>query len=462
MTYDYLKLDYNSDTPLYQQLYLTIKSAIEKGHLKKGDKLPSIRKLAEDLKLSCTTIETSYQQLCVEGYLVSKPKRGYFVLPNVEDDTKPQKPPKFEIKAKVNNKILYNFGSDCVDSENIDIKVWRRHIRDILNRQEIIASYGKHQGEPELRKALSEYSYGVRGVVASPEQIVIGAGTQPLLSILCGLLNSDFNYAAMEMPGFLQAEQVFSDCKIKVLHLPYDECGIRMDALKESETKLLFISPSNRIQTGLSVPMNRRFELIKWAEENNSIIIEDDYNGELRYKARPIPAMQSMGSEHIVYIGSFSKLLLPSVRVGYMVLPPKLLGKYLKHAKHYNQTASKIEQLALSDYIKSGQLERQLRRLRKLYSAKSSLLIQSLKDAFGKNIEILLEETLLSVILTVKTNYSSSQICDMAEKNGVKIMPVKNSDNIDGTAKVMLGFAGIPVCDIKPAVERLKKAWYFG
>ena len=462
MTYDYLKLDYNSDTPLYQQLYLTIKSAIEKGHLKKGDKLPSIRKLAEDLKLSCTTIETAYQQLCVEGYLISKPKRGYFVLPNVEDDTKPQKPPKFEIKAKVNNKILYNFGSDCVDSENIDIKVWRRHIRDILNRQEIIASYGKHQGEPELRKALSEYSYGVRGVVASPEQIVIGAGTQPLLSILCGLLNSDFNYAAMEMPGFLQAEQVFSDCKIKVLHLPYDECGIRMDALKESETKLLFISPSNRIQTGLSVPMNRRFELIKWAEENNSIIIEDDYNGELRYKARPIPAMQSMGSEHIVYIGSFSKLLLPSVRVGYMVLPPKLLGKYLKHAKHYNQTASKIEQLALSDYIKSGQLERQLRRLRKLYSAKSSLLIQSLKDAFGKNIEILLEETLLSVILTVKTNYSSSQICDMAEKNGVKIMPVKNSDNIDGTAKVMLGFAGIPVCDIKPAVERLKKAWYFG
>jgi len=145
-----------------------------------------------------------------------------------------------------------------------------------------------------------------------------------------------------------------------------------------------------------------------------------------------------------------------------MVLPPKLLGKYLKHAKHYNQTASKIEQLALSDYIKSGQLERQLRRLRKLYSAKSSLLIQSLKDTFGKNIEILLEETLLSVILTVKTNYSSSQICDMAEKNGVKIMPVKNSDNIDGTAKVMLGFAGIPVCDIKPAVERLKKAWYFG
>lgn len=462
MTYDYLKLDYNSDTPLYQQLYLTIKSAIEKGHLKKGDKLPSIRKLAEDLKLSCTTIETAYQQLCVEGYLISKPKRGYFVLPNVEDDTKPQKPPKFEIKAKVNTKILYNFGSDCVDSENIDIKVWRRHIRDILNRQEIIASYGEHQGEPELRKALSEYSYGVRGVVASPEQIVIGAGTQPLLSILCGLLNSDFNYAAMEMPGFLQAEQVFSDCKIKVLHLPYDECGIRMDALKESETKLLFISPSNRIQTGLSVPMNRRFELIKWAEENNSIIIEDDYNGELRYKARPIPAMQSMGSEHIVYIGSFSKLLLPSVRVGYMVLPPKLLGKYLKHAKHYNQTASKIEQLALSDYIKSGQLERQLRRLRKLYSAKSSLLIQSLKDTFGKNIEILLEETLLSVILTVKTNYSSSQICDMAEKNGVKIMPVKNSDNIDGTAKVMLGFAGIPVCDIKPAVERLKKAWYFG
>lgn len=455
MTYDYLILDASSGTPLYQQLYLTIRSAIEAGHLVKGERLPSIRKLAEDLKLSCTTVENAYQQLCVEGYIQSRPQRGYFVLTAAHDDAGRQKPRRVGTLPPSRPAIRYNFGSDCVDSDNIDIKIWRRHIRDVLNRQEVIAGYGEHQGERALREALSAYSYSVRGVVASPEQIVIGAGTQPLLTILCGLLNGHDKRVAMEEPGFLQAEQVFSDCGLSVLHLPADESGIRMDALTESGAKLLFISPSNRIQTGASLPMGRRFELLNWAQEAGAIIIEDDYNGELRYNARPIPAMQSMaGGENIVYIGSFSKLLLPSVRVGYMVLPENLLERYRARANRYNQTASKIEQLALSNYVKSGQLERHLRRLRKLYAAKSAALIKALKNAFGDTMEILLEETLLYLILDVKTGRPSQELCSLAAEKGVRTMPPQ-----EGTSKVMLGFAGIPLREIGAAVECLKSAW---
>nr|WP_319487647.1 PLP-dependent aminotransferase family protein [uncultured Caproiciproducens sp.] len=458
MTYDYLILDESCGTPLYQQLYLTIKSAIEAGHLSKGERLPSIRKLAEDLKLSCTTVENAYQQLCVEGYIQSRPQRGYFVLTAAHDDTGRQKPRRIGAQAPNVSQIRYNFGSDCVDSDNIDIKVWRRHIRDVLNRQEVIAGYGEHQGELSLREALSAYSYSVRGVVASPEQIVIGAGTQPLLSILCGLLNSHDKCVAMEEPGFLQAEQVFADCGLSVVHLPADESGICMDALKGCGAKLLFISPSNRIQTGASLPMSRRFELLNWAKESGGIIIEDDYNGELRYNARPIPAMQSMGTgEHIVYIGSFSKLLLPSVRVGYMALPENLLEQYRARSNRYNQTASKIEQLALSSYVRNGQLERHLRRLRKLYAAKSTALIKALKNAFGDKIEILLEETLLCLILTVKTGKSSRELCALAAEKGVRTMP----PNENGTSKVMLGFAGIPIKEIGAAVDCLKSAWLF-
>ncbi|MCY1714132.1 PLP-dependent aminotransferase family protein [Caproiciproducens galactitolivorans] len=457
MTYDFLLLDNHSDTPLYQQLYLTIQSAIKAGHLKKGDRLPSIRKLAEDLKLSCTTVETAYQQLSVEGYIQSRPQRGYFVLTSARDEAAGRKPVQISPHPSSRIEIRYNFGSDSVDSENIDIKVWRRHIREVLNRQEVIAAYGEHQGERALREALSAYSYGVRGVVAAPEQIVIGAGTQPLLSILCGLLSDTDRRVAMEEPGFLQAEQIFSDCGLTVLHLPCDENGIRMDALKESGVRLLFVSPSNRIQTGMSLPMSRRYELLSWAQETGAILIEDDYNGELRYNARPIPAMQGMGGEQIVYIGSFSKLLLPSVRIGYMALPPKLLERYRARANRYNQTASKIEQLALSSYVKSGQMERQLRRLRKLYAAKSTRLIKALKNAFGSRMEILLEETLLSVILTVKSENTAEELCDLAAKQGVAIRPVKDSN----PPKVMLGFAGIPLSDIESAVGCLKSAWKF-
>lgn len=455
MTYDYILLDANSGIPVYQQLYLAIKNAIEAGHLAKGDKLPSIRKLSGDLSLSCTTVESAYQQLCVEGYLDARPQRGYFVLAEFRKGFEGKKQPQINAVPRNETKIRYDFGTDSVDSANIDLKIWRRHIRDALNRQEVLASYGDPQGEPELRKALASYSYGVRGVVAAPEQIVIGAGTQPLLSILCGLLSGPKRTVAMEEPGFLQAEQVFTDCSIKVVHLPADQSGVCMDALRDSGSKIVFVSPSNHVHTGAGMPMNRRVEILDWAREAEGLIIEDDYNGELRYSARPIPAMQGMDENgNVVYLGSFSKLLLPSVRIAYMVLPPRLAEQYLPRAKRYNQTASKIEQLALSHYVKEGQLERQLRRLRKLYALKSSMLIHALKREFGSTAIPVLQETLLCLTVTLKTEAQSEHICALAAQNGVRVMPVKN----DGSCKILLGFAGIPVQDIEAAVHSLKQA----
>ena len=456
MTYDYIILDFDSHVPLYQQLYLAVKSAIEAGHLEKGDKLPSIRKLSDDLNLSCTTVQTAYQQLCVEGYLAARPQRGFFVLTALKSGPERHRPPQTNRSSTDGPSIRYNFGSNCVDSESVDIKIWKRHIRDVLNRQDVIASYGEPQGELELREALSAYSYGVRGVAAAPEQIVIGAGTQPLLSVLCGLLNSADCQVAMEEPGFLQAEQIFEDCKMDVLRLPVDESGINMKALRACGAKIVFISPSNRVQTGASIPMNRRFELLEWARKNGGILIEDDYNGELRYNARPIPAMQGMdGGQNVVYLGSFSKLLLPSVRIGYMVLPHFLLERYRTRSNRYNQTASKIEQLALSRYIREGQLERQLRRLRKLYAAKSSALMEALKKAFGKTVTTVLQETPLCLILTVKTKKTCQELCEMAAQQGVRIVSAGGGND----PTVILSFAGIPQEEISDAVECLKDAW---
>ncbi|QNK40372.1 MocR-like pyridoxine biosynthesis transcription factor PdxR [Caproicibacter fermentans] len=453
MTYDFLQLNGESSVPLYQQLYSAICRAVESGHLKAGERLPSIRALAEGLNVSCTTVESAYQQLCVEGYIRARPQRGYFVLDARRPEPVRAVPPSPAPRPAA-PQAVYNFGSDCVDSENMDLKLWRRQIRDVLNRQELIASYGDHQGEYALREALSSYSYGARGVLASPDQIVIGAGTQPLLSILCGLLNGGETTVAMEEPGFRQAEQIFSDCGFSVLKLPGDEDGPRMDTLAASGAKLLFVSPSNRVRTGTSLPISRRMELLRWAWENGGIIIEDDHNGELRYRARPIPALQGMGAgRSVVYIGSFSKLLLPSVRIGYMALTPDLLERYRRRAGNYNQTASKIEQLALANYMKSGQMERHLRRLRKLYGSKCDLLSHELKSAFGSRVEILLQETPLSMILTVHANADAETLRDLALRQGVRI------GTTSGGEKVLLGFAGIPSEQIKNAVQCLKTAW---
>ena len=452
MTYDFLQFVRDSKVPLYRQLYLSIRGAVESGHLKKGARLPSVRRLAGDLHMSCTTVESAYQQLCVEGYIHSVPQRGYFVLEAKRDGPERKKaPPAYRRPASP--AVRYNFGSDCVDIGNTDIKIWRRNVRSALNRQNVLASYGGHQGEAELREALSAYSYGARGVTAAPEQIVIGAGTQPLLSILCGLIEPERHSVALEKPGFPQAEQVFSDCGISVLKLPGDRDGIRMDSLEKSGTRLAYVSPSNRPCTGSAIPMSRRLELLKWAKHTGGFLIEDDYNGELRYRARPVPAMQGItGGESVVYLGSFSKLLLPSVRIGYMVLPPELLKKYLARMANYNQTASKVEQLALAEYIRSGQMERHLRRLRKLYGEKSETLIRALKNAFGGRVKILLQETPLTLILTVHTTADAETLCRLALKKSVRVQSTE-----DG--RVRLGFAGIPLGNIEAAVEALKDAW---
>lgn len=450
MLYDYLLLDHKSKEPLYAQLYGKIKAAVEKGHLAAGEKLPSIRHLSESLRVSRTTVETAYQQLCVEGYIQSSPQRGYFVQEAVH--TSGHKPGVIpQITDEPGPKVRYNFGSDWVDSAHTDSKLWKKHVRQVLNRQEAIASYGEHQGETALREALAAYSHSARGVAASPGQIVIGAGTQPLLYLLCGLLKPEERRAAMEAPGFQQAEQVFADCSIPVRFLPQDQDGVTIRELEASMAKVLLVSPSNRLQI---IPMARRVQLLQWAERTGGILVEDDYNGELRYRARPVPAMQGMASERVVYLGSFSKLLLPSVRIGYMVLPEPLLKRYRKRAARYNQTASKIEQLALADYIREGRLEKQLRRLRKLYAVKSTRLTETLRQMFGPLIDLSPQETSLRLLVTVKNGMDSRELVQRARTYGVRLQEARNREGC-----VVLGFAGIPVEEMAPAVARLKEAW---
>ena len=456
MLLDYLNLNESSEEPLYQQLYRFFCDAISNGQIAAGEHLPSIRRLAEDLNVSRTTVETAYQQLCVEGYMESRPQRGYYAL---QLTMAPQKSVLAHTRqaAPPVPKLRYRFSTDSIDRRAFRVELWQKYIREVLSHQEIITAYGNHQGEPELRTALTEYSHSVRGVTSSPEQIVVGAGTQPLLFMLSGMLRRNDRMIGMESPGFAQAEQVFGDCGLEICRLPGDESGIRLDALEESGVRIIYVNPTNRLGSGSPIPMTRRAELIDWANRRGALIIEDDYNGELRYSARPIPAMQSIGNgENVVYLGTFSKVLLPSVRMGYMVLPPSLAAIYHERSAAYNQTASRIEQLALARMIQEGELEKQLRRLRKLYSAKGSLLVSCLQKEFGSKIQITMQETALRIVLCPGAAISAAQLCSLAAQENVLVIPF---DEKDGLGRVMLGFSGIAQEEIPEAVHHLRLAW---
>lgn len=455
MTYDIIDLDRSSDVPMYQQLYKCIGKAIENGYLPKGTRLPSIRRLSSDLSVSRTTVEAAYDQLLVEGYIASRPQSGYFIqTPPVPFSERSGKREVLQGKGK-DIPVRFDLSSSTIDSESADIRLWRSYIKDVLSGYEALVSYGEPQGEYELRRELALYAYSVRGVECSPENIVIGAGTQQLLYILCRLLHNYGETAAIEQDGFFKAEQVFSDCGYNINHVSGDNEGIQVNDLYNSKARILFVNPSESPVTGQPMRMSRRYELIEYAQHCNGFVIEDDYNGELRFSSRPIPAMQGIDPNRVIYLGSFSKLLLPSVRVGYAVLPDSLTPEYKKIADVYNQTASKVEQLALSKYIHDGKLDKRLRRLRKVYNEKSVLLTEALNRFFGDDIQITMFEN--SLCINADLPSCSGGLVSAAADRGLRITLLSDDNE---KLRLRLGFAGIPMGDIVPAAELLAEIYY--
>ena len=452
MIYEPICLDLHAAVPMYRQLYDSLRSAICGGGLGVGEKLPSIRRMAEELGVSRTTVEQAYQQLCVEGYLVSRPQSGYFVeadLPDAPAAPLRQPSPNPDSAAAVR----YDFGSRYVESRRADIELWRKYVRAVLSREDIVSSYGHFQGEAALREQLVRYSMQLRGVNASADRIVVGAGVQPLLSLLCGLLGERAGRVGIEYPCFPQAERVFRDFRLNTVPLRHDRYGVTAGELVAERIDVLYLNPANTESMGRPMPVSRRAELMKWAEQTGGLIIEDDYNGALRFKSRPVPAMQGMGNgERVVYLGSFSKLLMPSVRISYMVLPSELAALYRERGHHYNQTSSKIEQLALADYLRDGHIEKRLRRLRKTYAEKSEYLMNCLADTFGGAAQVTLAETALCVDVTFPSEESGTAIAEKALEAGVRVIPM---DSPAGSARLRLSFAGIAMEDMAEGIARI-------
>lgn len=443
MLLDFVNLK-NGSGAMYLRLYSQINAAVQDGSVKKGERLPSIREAAAQLNISRTTVENAYIRLCIEGVAESSPQRGYFICGRAKQTKKSEKAPKSE------NKILYDFSGRSIDSAAADISFWKKTVREVLRNTDELISYGDPQGESGLRLALASYSYKARGVRTSPENIVIGAGIGPLLNILCGLIGTD-NTVGLENGGFEQARLIFSDYGISSVTLQSDKNGAKTEALRKSGANILMLLPSalSKISvTGLSA---RRSSFVKWVEEEKSrLIIEDDYNGELRYTARSVTAFQGKCPDSTVYIGSFSKLLLPSVRIAYMVLPDSLVPKFYARKGVYNQTCGKTEQIALKNYIETGELEKHLRRLRKLYYAKSRYLCRAVEEIIP-SAEITLYESSITAELNLKSATESGDICASAAKVGLKLLPSREK------GCVRLCFAGIADSDILPAVKLLKE-----
>ncbi len=449
--------------PLYEQIYNYVKENIQNGKLSSKEKLPSTRTLARHLEVSRSTIELAYEQLMSEGYIEAEPCRGYFVA-QIEDlfAWEPERIREEEIPAREKEIFRYDFSPSGVDLKSFPYNAWRKLSKESLvaDRAELFR-LGNSQGEWGLRKAISSYLYQARGVSATPEQIIVGAGNDYLLMLLCMILGSDYK-VAMENPTYKQSYRVFSNLSYQVCTVNMDENGMLVSELKKSEADIAFVMPSHHYPLGTVMPLKRRMELLKWAEEKPSrYIIEDDYDSEFRYKGKPIPALQGYDrKEKVIYMGTFSKSIAPAIRVSYMVLPYSLLEGYHKRAEFLSSTVSRVDQLILQNFIEQGYFERHLNKSRALYKGRHDALLAALKPL--QDLCTISGEHAGVHLLLHFPELEEEELIRAAGKNGVKVYglseyyvePPKKKE-----AVIMLGYANLSEEKIKEAVRLLEKAW---
>lgn len=432
---------------IYVQVYEAIKAEILKGSMKLGDQLPSIRKASNMLSVSKTSIEAAYQRLLMEGYIIAKAQVGYFV-----DVDKQRVDLRKQILANPNKKnavkAIYDLRSSCIDADAFDRHLWMHYIKEVLVHDEDLMMYGDSQGELYLRIALQKYVYAMRGVLGKEEQFVVGASFQSLLYIICSLYTGKIRSVGMEAGGFPQAEQVFVDCGFRIIYIPKDEEGILVEELKKHTLGMIYINSASCGTNHHSLRSNRRMELIHYAQAEHVVILEDDHNGELRYHSKMRPAMQGFDNgNQVVYIRSFSKLLLPSLRMSFMVLNESLTKEYERKKHRYNPSASKIEQLALAQFMLDGQLEKQIRRLRKRYERKYKLMM----DALLTNLatwSFQLDESNLQIYAKPIHKVDFSILKQRAKEDGIYIPHVAQD-------ALPLSFAAIHEEDIDMVIKKI-------
>lgn len=411
----------------YEQLYNNIKNMILTNQLKAGQKVPSIRKTAQTYNLSVTTVQNAYFELCADGYIVSKEKSGYFVT-HIADKAENK-----QITDKIQS-VKYDLTGGIADRDAFDIALWQRYIKSALRQKERLLSYSNAKGEYDLRCAVSDYIREKRNVTASPDRIIIGAGVQPLLQILCSLLDKS-KTVSFPANSFVQGIGIFKDYGFNV-------------RIRNKDADIIYVSPSHMTRWGDVMPIKRRLELVEYSNKNGSLVIEDDYENEFLYNVKPTPSLYALGKDNVVYMGSFSAMLIPSIRISFMVLTKELKELFEKEEYRFCQTASKTEQIALCSYIRDGHINSQIRKTRRLYCAKTKKFYDLLKSVIPDE-DISIGENTLQIILKTKKTVSPQ----IFEKHSLKIL-TENRKSCETV--LIMSPAGVNQSDFKTVAHLIK------
>ncbi|MGG1662652.1 PLP-dependent aminotransferase family protein [Brevibacillus sp. NRS-1366] len=467
-----------SNEALYLQLYRYFCAEIQSRRILSGTRLPSVRALSSFLHVSKTTVETAYHQLLAEGYIESRERSGFYVVdmdwdgPFAVSRQKKEEPEQKhglsgEVKGVVDPQqvpIRFDFHQARVDADQFPFELWRKYSNQCMQREnKSVLYYGHYQGEPVLREEIARYLRRARGVQVTAEQLVIGAGTQVLICMLGFLFGTRDQAVAIEEPCYNGVRTVFSNMGYDVRPIPLEEDGIHIKALSESGARMVYVTPSHQDPSGVVMPYAKRVKLLHWANRTESYIMEDDYDGEFRYSGKPIPSLQGLDTEgRVIYLGTFSKALLPSIRMSYMVLPYELSSIYQKQMSAFDQTASRIHQETLALFMKNGDWERHIRKMRTLYRKKHDAMLHILQQEMGAYIRIRGQDAGLSVTVEVNSACTSKELAKIAASAGIRVYPTAHKW-VDPTKKGLptfqFGFGGQSIEEMEAGIRLLREAW---
>ncbi|MEK5179343.1 PLP-dependent aminotransferase family protein [Paenibacillus odorifer] len=483
-----ITLDKQRPIPLSRQIYEQVRNAIHSGALSGGDSLPPSRTLANQLEVSRSVILQSYELLQAEGYLEMRKGAGTYIagLPVEEKDPQDSenpynfitKGPDFltlnpsSIIENDLNTVLCNFRHGVPAWDAFPMDQWQKALMNACRRASPdTLGYGPVEGSLGLRQEIARLLRSTRSMPVVPEQIVITSGATQALDILSRIFVSKGDHVVVEDPSHNVVREIFSFAGAVVTPIRVDLEGISVDELQAScdhikegphkKPKLAYVTPSHQFPFGVTLSMKRRVQLLEWAKANQAFIIEDDYDSEYRYEGPKLSSLAGLDVDgRVIYVGSFSKVLFPSLRIGYVVLPPTLIQPFLAVKWITDRMSSALDQEALAEFIQNGHYARHVTQMGKLYAARRACLVKSLDAEFGSRVRYYGEEAGLHLLIELESGAEEHRIAELALRYGVRVYPASSyfvGSKPQGPV-FLLGYSNLTENQIKVGVNRLMLA----
>jgi GntR family transcriptional regulator/MocR family aminotransferase len=480
-----VSLEAGSPTPLYRQLYEQIRAAILTGQLAAGLRLPPTRTLAAELGVSRNTVVNAFEQLMAEGYIEAKVGAGSYItsaLPEEvlqvrardNEERRPASPQPLKAPLSTRGLILattpvsnvsnqpiprpFRPGLPALDAfpfklwERIMVRRWRKLSPDLLG-------YGNPAGYPPLREAIAVYLGAARGVRCQPDQVIIVAGAQQAIDLAARLLLNSGDAAWIEDPGYSGARGALLGAGARLQPVAVDQAGLNVEAGVRhcAEARMVYITPSHQYPLGVTMSLARRLALLEWVRTSGAWILEDDYDSEYRYAGRPLAALQGLDQTgHVIYIGTFSKVLFPALRLGYLVVPPNLVDAFSAALALVSRCPSLLEQVILTDFINDGHFARHIRRMRTLYAERQSILIEAAREQLAGLLEVSPAETGLHVVGWLGAGIESNRASEHLARHNIEAPALSSyATKTPQPHGLILGYAAVSPGKIRAGIRQM-------